>query len=286
MNKILFILNYRAGTNLWHFINGKREVPFAASVKTKNIVGAENLINPEVTDDRARTPDWEGGEHSFFLATKEPQICPCENYFVRDINTVLATNPPFNHISWRIQHGDWWGAVPNHKAVPEPYEVDTPMRLGPEELAELGPGWRFIYFTRDGRNQIESLRNIPGGIEQEYHQANPTDYFQVLCKSYRNRAKIVSDNLKRFPNFKLVKFEDFVKNPVDTLADVYEFAGLTLDRNFAQRAYDLTIKSKAASRHSSFKSKKFQERWHAWNDWEKDTFEKIAGKQLRALGYE
>ena len=291
MRKILFILNYRAGTNLWNFINGMPKVGFAASQKTRDIVGGKPLVNPEVLAPWAWRGAgdwkvWQGSQYSFFLPTDPPEMCPCENYFQRGIEDTLATNPPFEFFSWHVHIGDWWG-VARSDEVPEPYEVVTPVRFGPDELRALpGDDWKVVYIVRDGRNQIESLRNIPGGIEQDRHREDPRDYFEVLCKAFRNRARLAVDAYDQLDNFMIFRFEDLVADPVLWMRGVYDFVGLPLDEGFVQRAFDLTVSSKAAKRHSSFQSRTgFNERWHSWTDWEKETFYRIAGRELDELGY-
>lgn len=291
MKKILFILNYRAGTNLWNLINGMPKVGFAASEKTRAIVGGKPVVNSDVTVSYAKQVindlvTWQGTEYSFFLPTNPPNLCPCETYFQRNIETSLSTSPPFEFFSWHVHIGDWWGHSTS-ATVPDPYEVVTPVRFGPDELKALpGNNWRFVYIVRDGRNQIESLRNIPGGIEQERHREDPKDYFEVLCKAFRNRARLAVDAEAQLPNFRIFKFEAMVANPLLWMQNVYDFIGLPLDRDFVQRAFDLTVSSGAAKKHSSFQSRTgFNERWHAWTDWERGTFDRIAGQELLELGY-
>lgn len=266
-----------------------KEVAFNASLKTSKIVGGRPLINPLVKSTRVFTQEeqgWEASPHAFWLPTIPGESVPCENYFARNIDDTLATCPPFKNFSWHVHVGDWWGDVGSHEEVPLPYEVITPVRFGPHELLALpGRGWRFIYMVRDGRNQIESLRNIPGGIESEKHQKNPQDYFQVLCKGFRNRARLALDCQTKVPGFKMYRFENFIQDPLKTMNDIYEFLGLGLDRDFVTKAWNLTLEAGVQKQHSSFKTSNFDNRWHSWSDWEKETFDRLAGKELEELGY-
>lgn len=286
MKKILFILNYRAGTNMLGAFFGRKRVPFSASKITRNLVGGTDFINPLIDGDGlARGSNWVGTNHSTFLPTIPAKICPCENYYALDIEKTLATNPPFNHFAWHVQIGDWWG-YSRGDTVPEPYEVSTPVRFGPDELLSLpGRDWKFVYILRDGRSQIESLRNIPGGIEQDRHREDPKDYFIVLSKAFRNRAQMVVDCQKRLPNFRVIKFEEFVKDPLSVMENIYQFIELVPDMEFLRGTYEL-IKGKK-EQHSSFGGKgNIEDRWSSrWTDWEKNTFEKFAGSLNRQLGY-
>ena len=287
MRRILFILNYRAGTNLWNFVSGRRLVYFHAPIHGEERKKTVPLINPEIPEPgyAFHSNGWQGSDHSHFLATIPSKICPCETYFARGIEESLATDPPFHYFSWHTHIGDWWGEARSNE-VPEPYEVETPVRFGPDELLALpGDDWRFIYVVRDGRNQIESLRWLPGGVEEERRNRDPWDNFLVLCKAFRNRARLALDCRDRLSDFKLVYFEDLTRNCVETMEDIYDFAGLQIDKGFTQRAFDLTLGFR--NRHSSFgASEGANARWQRWNSKEIRAFKEIAGKELVELGYE
>jgi hypothetical protein len=214
-------------------------------------------------------------------------VCPCENYFVRDIETTLSTNPPFEVFSWHTHIGDWWGDA-KASGVPGPYDVETPVRFGPDELRALSGGnWKFVYVIRDGRNQMESLRNLPGGIEMEKHTADPKDYFLVLCKAFRNRARLAIDCRSQLDSFAIFRFEDFVSDYVRWMQNVYEYLDLSLDVGFVQRAREIVLSSSAPRRHSSFGAQgDSNKRWLSWTPWERQVFKEIAGKELIELGYE
>ncbi len=281
MRKILFVLNYRAGTNLFRFVSGKRSVPFST-----NPLKSEPLVNSEVSDSAIVIDNWKGTSQCFFLPTIPSGLCPCENYFARGIEDSLALAPPTDYFAWQVHIGDWWGEAKSAD-VPGPYDIVTPVRFGVDELRALpGSDWKIIYIVRDGRNQIESLRSIPDGIEADRLAADPDDYFEVLCKAFRNRARLAIDAEQELAGFRIFRFEDLVENPVNWMQNVYDFIELPLNRKFVQQASDLTISSRAAVRHSSFSSRsKLNERWYSWTDREKNIFEYIAGNELRELGY-
>jgi hypothetical protein len=289
MRKILFIRNYRSGTNLINFLLGKKMTSFSANSTIRKVYQGKPIINPAVVHKNAFSGSWVGTEHSFFLPTNPPEICPCENLLItgHNIQSVLDHNLNSPYFAWYTQHGDWWGESTS-ATVPEPYEVETGVRYGPNDLLSLpGNDWKFIYFLRDARNQIESLRNLPGGIEGEKQKDNPTDYFELLCKAFRNRARMTIDSNNQLSNFIIIRFEDLVRSPIKTLSEAFSFSGLCLDQNFIKKSLALSKTKKTVEQHSSFKSKKnINKRWSNWSKWEVDTFKSIAGNELIELGYE
>jgi hypothetical protein len=281
MREIFFILNARAGTNLWKCLAGKYKVDFQASKAMQEIRKGRSLINPDVEPPPVKSRGWTGGEGSFFLPTIPAKVCPCEA-----INHRPDLDLKLDYHAWWMPHGDWWGHATSN-TVPGPYDLPCETRYGPDELRAYPGDWRFIYITRDGRNQIESLLNLPGGFEPERFKEDPKDYFEVVCKAWRNRARMALDNQAQMDNFKLFYFENFVADPVGTMSDMVEFAGFTPDREFIQRVYDLLTGRNMVKQHSSFGTlNNLNQRWHTWEKWQKETFHEIAGKELVDLGYE
>lgn len=280
MRNILFILSYRSGTNLWKFLNGKQLVGFTASKNMATQRKSGPLINNNVPENYAFKNDWHGSKNSFYLPTLPEKICPCDLWTFTDVPQV-----PFDYHAWHGHTGDWWGFAKS-KDIPEPYELETPTRFGPNDLRKYGPDWTFIQLVRDGRNQIESLRKLPAGIEEQLNKEDPEDYFKVLCKGYRNRSRMAIDCNSQLDNFKLYYFEDFITDPVGQLKDMYTFAGLKLDEDFVKNAFDYTKAKRSIEQHSSFKTNKgMNNRWDSWTDKEKEIFYNIAGKELIEIGY-
>ena len=117
MRNILFIKNYRSGTNLWNFLNGAYQVAFSASKLTSAITGGTPLINPEVEQD-----DAEG----WWLPTVPPKTCRCSLWIHRQ--------PDPEDVEFRAWHtnvGDWWGYAKSAD-VPGPYDLKTPATYSSE----------------------------------------------------------------------------------------------------------------------------------------------------------
>lgn len=273
--KILFILNYRAGSTLWRFISGKQAVNFHNSGD-----GIAPLVNPEVQE--ASVPLL--SQHSFWVATSTPYQLPCEHINYGHPDYIQPGS--YLNMSWYTYIGDWWGECSGQE-VPYPYEIQTPMRWGPDELKNLPGEWKFVAFVRDGRNQIESLRCLKGGYEEaQIKKYGEEDYFLRLCRGWRNRTRMILDARAALPDkYQVVYFEDFMKDPVSTLAEIHEWLGFPINRGFVRRAFELSRKEGTNKRHSSFEGKgNLHERWISWT-WEKQIFADNAQKELEELGY-
>lgn len=274
--KILFLFWYRSGSALWRFLSGKQFVNFHGKEN-----GLVPLYNPEVSTQWVSTLS----TNSFWLPTIPARTIPCEHIRIGRAEAFNAHGFPV--ISWYAYTGDWWGDKPSCQ-VPEPYGVNTPVKYGPADLEDLpGDNWTIASLIRDGRNQIESLRSLAGGVEQEKQITDPHDYFRVLCKGFRNRARMAIDCCNQLSNFKIFRFEDFMSNHIKCMTSMYDHLELRLDSEFVERAYELTVSSGARGRHSSFVlSKSLNQRWKSWTEQEIETFKQIAGKELIELGYE
>ena len=272
MRQIFFILNNRSGTNLWKFLSGQHTTEFAPSKGTVETINNRTLTNPD-------TPITTSKDF-WFLPTIPKKICPCD----------VILNRPTRHTNleyhaWWMPHGDWWGDATG-STVPGPYDVPCETRYGPDELRKYDGDWKFVYMIRDGRNQIESLLRFSGGFELRRFKEDPIDYFQVVCKAWRNRARMALDCKEQMDSFRLVYFEEFVKDPVGTMCDMLEFSGLEPDRLFIERANQLMQKRNTVKQHSSFGTLKgLNQRWESWEEWQKETFHEIAGQELEELGY-
>jgi len=292
MKKTLFILNPRAGSNLFLFLIGSNKIGCLIDHENQTLAryGSKyaDLVNPYISQDNVHINDWSGTEESFWLSTKPGKICPCDNYYVRDPQTTLVTNPPIDQFSWYVHMGDWWGVTETHHQVPGPYDLETFSRFSHKELTALpGDDWKFIYMIRDGRNQIESLFNIPDGYEADRLKKDADDFFLVMCKGWRNRARLALDCQALLPNYKLFKFENFIKDPVNILGEMLTFAGLELNTDLVSKSYKYLNEQSYQSKHSSFaKNHDTNQRYHSWTDWQKEQFHDIAGKELIELGYE
>lgn len=229
------------------------------------------------------------GDYSLATQQRQRLIDPFQLPTIPEVPSFDSGSPvrPTDSFSgpavWMIHIGDWWGQLKS-KDIPGPYDIDTPEKWGINDLLSLpGNDWKFISLVRDGRNQIESLRQMKGGIEEQRNNEDPEDYFKVLCKSYFNRASIISDCLV-LPNYRMFRFEDLMSNPIETLDNMFEFLGLELDKEFCIQQLKEVQSFKTV--HSSFGGlSKANQRWASWTTEEKEIFDEICSEVSKKLGY-
>jgi len=277
MRKALVILNYRGGSNLFNFLNGS---PSISSIQT----GKEHF-NPNIPSEDRKVSLSGCSSEAYWMATVPSKTCVSDHIYSFSAEQMISTSEPVELLSWRGNVGDWWGEVSSHEDVPGPYDVETFYRFGPDELRSLGEEWSFVYLIRDGRNQIESIRNIRGGYEARKVAENADDYFRVLCKGFRNRARLAVDCSRSIPDFHLFRFEDLIADPISVMTQIYNVLGVELDVDQAVRALKFSLKH-AKKTHSSFGGEGLPTtRWASWTDKEVEIFNLIAGSELQELGY-
>lgn len=189
-----------------------------------------------------------------------------------------------HNVSWTVHVGDWWGLVKSED-IPGPYDLACPSRWSYEELLRFPKHLKYVSLVRDGRNQIESLRNFKGGVEERLNKENPEDYFRVLCKGFRNRSRIALDNQSKNKNYRIFKYENLIQNPKLTCLNIFSFLGLTLDEARVEQNLGKMTKGVSGT-HSSFGGERNEQRWTKWTSDEKSVFKQIAGNELIELGYE
>jgi len=157
----------------------------------------------------------------------------------------------------------------------------------PRNPESLGNKLRAIVLVRDGRNQIESQRKHKGSIDCERAVMNPKEWFEKACTGFKHRANYAL-RWASLPNVKLYKMENFIIQPYNTVLNMFNFLNLPIDKKaLSQRVERLCRHRELVSTHSSFGTlQNINERWKTWTEWEIETFNRIAGKELRRLGYQ
>jgi hypothetical protein len=184
--------------------------------------------------------------------------------------------------------GNWWGNR-SSSDVPEPYEDHSSMKWGINEIQNLHfDGWKFAYLIRDGRNYIESHRRLRGGVEEQFNNDNPKDYFIALCKGWRNRARVALDCANKFENYNIYKFEDLLKNPLGFVRNVnLYFNDYKTDVRSIRKLTRQIKNNQIGKKHSSFNNtENMHFRWRDWTKKEINLFKEITGKEMIELGYE
>jgi len=263
--RTIFFLYYRAGSTLFECLCGK---PWRIAQVEGRLKEAGQIHSA-----------WRQSGDPFYLDTIPP--CVSEDVSIPFIDAYNRYKDR-NQFIYMLHVGDWWGQK-RSKDIPEPFEDPTSQKWGPDELIVLPEfnTWQFIYLVRDGRCQIESLRNLKGGIEEKLNQQDPEDYFKVLCMGFRNRARLVVESKKHWPNkVHIFHYIDFIRDPINIVEQMFRAGGLILDRE------KITIPS-TGDIHSSFgKVRMIDNRYINWTEEEKDVFNKIAGQENKELGYQ
>jgi len=258
-NKLLVLLNYRAGSTLFQTLCQHTPQFFDPSQKA----------NP--------------GETFYHLPTLPPLLAThTHSGAVLDVvKNVEEDMVLMTHL------GDWWGSLES-RFVPGPYAGNSQNRFGPAEVRPyIDDGWKIVQLLRDGRNQIESFRKLKGGVEQKLVEADANDYFLRLCMSYRNKARVALDCVKEYPGlYSIYKFEDLVKEPDVVLASIFGRVGYDIDRPAIMAKFEKSQKIIKAGRHTSFpKDTSFNKRSLSWTPEEKAAFVRIARNEHTGLGY-
>jgi Sulfotransferase family len=160
----------------------------------------------------------------------------------------------------------------------------TPAYIGHVgRLAEIWPNARFVHLIRDGRDVALSVMNVPFGPNNTWAAARSwaTAIRQGHKAAERYRGRVLE-----------VRYEDLVSKPADEVAAICDFLGLTYSDDML--AIEGTDRSKVVAEQSVW----FTNVWSgitaaAVGKWRTEltprqieVFETVAGKELRALGYE
>ena len=107
----------------------------------------------------------------------------------------------------------------------------TPLHLlNVPTLMEWFPQGRVICIVRDGRDVVLSLRNMAWVRERRV---------RPLCWNWMRKLQIAEEYRQRFPEqFLLIRYEDLLDQPQETLRQVDHFLGLT----FEEQQFDASLR--------------------------------------------
>ncbi|MGH3017415.1 MAG: sulfotransferase family protein [Gaiellaceae bacterium] len=160
----------------------------------------------------------------------------------------------------------------------------TPAYIGHvDRLAAIWPDARFVHLIRDGRDVALSVMDVPFGPNNAW----------AAGRSWARAMRQGHKAAERYPGRVLeVRYEDLVSKPAETVAALCDFLGL--DYSDDMLAIEQTDRSKVVADQSAW----FTNVWSgittaAVGKWRTEltprqieTFEAVAGDELRALGYE
>jgi len=169
-------------------------------------------------------------------------------------------------------------------------KLTGPGRIG--YLASAFPDARFVHVIRDGRAVVESLLRQrfwreKGGLDAPFWKGMPQDILQewedsgcdpdiLAALQWRYVVQSIRADAAELPEgaFTEVRYEDFVQQPVETLASIYRFAGLSVP--------DLKLHSPESSGGT------FRNMNEKWSEMEQSRLLRITAAMqpmLEALGY-
>lgn len=160
----------------------------------------------------------------------------------------------------------------------EAYTWVSPANLDQKFYDQLpGNDWRFVYLLRDPRNTITSLCKRSQLVDEKLD-----DMFRVQCGYFQDELGGLNA-VKRDPRFYLLRFEQFIVTPVDTMVEMFGHMGLQIDRNFYQEIADQYA---AGYINTSFQDqgKGSRRRWDSWSDEWRTHYNNEVGPGLRHLG--
>ncbi len=167
-----------------------------------------------------------GTSSLFWYLSEHPQIAPCsdkEPHFFRDLNGTGALRDYETLWDWNPERHRW-ALEASTSYAKRPARPDVA-----ERLAQLDRTFKFVYVMRDPVDRIESHRahNLLSGrwrecrhIEDTPHVYETTRYASQLDEY----AEWFSDD-----DILLVKFEEMIEAPRETVDRVFELLGLETD---------------------------------------------------------
>lgn len=164
----------------------------------------------------------------------------------------------------------------------EGYFWEPPADLDKSFYQSFSEDWKFVYLIRDPRNRIESILER---VNISFPDLNQRESVFEMYLEIEKRYMTSVLQMLNHPQFKLVKVEDLIKNPVETIGQVLSFLDLSPDY---QKLQDISILYSSSSHESPFKDngENSSFRWKVWSKEEREKFFCSCGESLVSLGYE
>lgn len=167
----------------------------------------------------------------------------------------------------------------------------TPRAYGIRHFFQLFPQSRLLLLVRDGRDVVESAAR---SFTYKSHVQ--------WMKEWRTGARLTIDFMqsdlarKHASQWRLVKYEDLVERPRETLPGILEFLQISPESFDWDRFDSLPLRGSSSSFGAKEevnwtpieKPKDFRPvgRWSEWSAWRLWRFRQIAGREMRELGFE
>lgn len=143
------------------------------------------------------------------------------------------------------------------------------------DLARMFPTAQFLVLSRDGRQVVESSREL---MKLSHRRA---------CKWWRLYTDAARDFVAAHGERCLeLRFEDLVTDTDRALARTFAFLGLEPAAASTSFIVDRAPINASPGRAGEGSGDKLAPRWHGWNGRQRRTFVRLCGEALQRLGYE
>ena len=234
--------------------------------------GGSSLLNSLISEQSVVIPSLDNptpSRNCRYLITSPPNFLPLEDGYA--LRRKGKFDVPHEDFIYRMHVGD---------------QVLVP----PKVVKLLEPEDKVVMLCRDGRNQIESRRCKVNGAGWRWSQKDRDGFFEEAVAGFCRRADFSLSLQDYFGEcYKLIKMEDLVSAPMETLIDLYHFWGVipSIERLQHQIKILITDHKKRPLSHSSFSSlENLNKRWDSWSQEEIKFFSDKAGEALKIFGYE
>lgn len=168
------------------------------------------------------------------------------------------------------------------------FVTKTPSVANIDSFFEFFPHAKLLIIVRDGRSVVASGMS---GFGWNFETAS-----REWAKASRSILKFEKNNQQFKDRFKIVRYESLNVNTVDVLNDVFDFLALDAGQYDFEAALDTPIYGSSYMKEEGDKvtwtpKEKDTElvaknRWDSWSNFEHQRFNRLAGKELKQLGYE
>jgi hypothetical protein len=164
----------------------------------------------------------------------------------------------------------------------------TPVADNVDKFPVFFPGAKLILLVRDGRDVVESAT-------RKWRRTT----WKHWAKEWARGVGLILEFMNgvgrgaRGSTWELVKYEDLVAQPRQTLSSLLEFLGVDPQGFDWEKMERLPVFGSSWLRDERAKTGVFEKpedfrpvgRWQHWGFWRRRTLQRLAGRELKALGY-
>ncbi|XP_030051220.1 carbohydrate sulfotransferase 6-like [Microcaecilia unicolor] len=166
-------------------------------------------------------------------------------------------------------------------------------------LSDPSLNLKIIHLVRDPRAILSSRQyflelETDDAIISRGHSSmtNSTPVMQVICKGQVQIYHTASQNPPPFlkDRYRLIRFEDFVKDPLANIKSLYEYVGLNMSSNLESWVHNIThgtIPKKKSFMHFTGNSKEIAQHWRQKLNFQKvKEVQKLCRQEMHMFGYQ